>query len=220
MTIALIGAMEGEIKDICQALTHKKEIQIFHHTFIQGELFGQAVVIAEAGIGKVRSSITTTLVLEHFQPKWLINIGTAGALATHLKIGDVVLASEVRYCDVDVTGFGYVYGQVPQMPEAYQPRVLSMKATDIAQGLVVSGDSFISDQAVKNQILSYFPSALCVDMESAAIAQVCHIFKVPFSIFRAVTDTADQDAELSHQAFLEMASYKAAQLLEKLFTVA
>ena len=127
--------------------------------------------------GKVNAAIATTLLLDHYKPEYVINIGTCGALQGNMEIGDMIVATEVRHFDVDATEFGYELGQVPQMPAAYKSDEKLQKLAaeidlpnhNIHFGLVGTSDSFISDKELKNNILSKFPTMQVVEMEAAAL---------------------------------------------------
>lgn len=109
--------------------------------------------------GKVNAAIATTLLLDHYKPEYVINIGTCGALQGDMEIGDMIVATEVRHFDVDATEFGYEIGQVPQMPPAYKSdeelqklaSEISLPDHNIHFGLVGTSDSFISNKELKKE---------------------------------------------------------------------
>lgn len=127
--------------------------------------------------------------------------------------------------NADATAFGYEYGQIPQMPVAFQSsKPLIEKVSQVVQqqqltakvGLIVSGDSFIGSVEQRQKIKKAFPNAMAVEMEATAIAQTCYQFNVPFVVVRAVSDLANGEAEMSFEAFLEKAAVSSSQTVEAL----
>ena len=150
--IGIIGAMELEINTLRAAIIDCKETKIGRFAFYEGTLCGTEVVVLLSGIGKVSAAVATTLLIEKYNPSLIINTGTAGGLAD-TSVHDIILATEVRHHDVDVTAFGYEIGQQAQMPPAFIADVQwSAQLKEVAAqhqyrlhyGQVVSGDAFIS----------------------------------------------------------------------------
>ncbi|HDJ5123506.1 TPA: 5'-methylthioadenosine/S-adenosylhomocysteine nucleosidase [Staphylococcus aureus] len=223
--IGIIGAMEEEVTILKNKLTQLSEISVAHVKFYTGILKDREVVITQSGIGKVNAAISTTLLINKFQPDIIINTGSAGALDESLNVGDVLISDDVKYHDADATAFGYEYGQVPQMPVAFQSsKPLIEKVSQVVQqqqltakvGLIVSGDSFIGSVEQRQKIKKAFPNAMAVEMEATAIAQTCYQFNVPFVVVRAVSDLANGEAEMSFEAFLEKAAVSSSQTVEAL----
>ena len=213
MKVGIIGAMELEIHTLRSALKNIKTTKIRSFTFYEGEIHGVQVVVLLSGIGKVSASVSTTLLIEHFKPTIIINTGTAGGLG-NTCVHDIILATEVRHHDVDVTAFGYEIGQQAQMPSAYIPdekyfnlakTIATEHSSQLHCGLVVSGDAFISDPARLQQIETLFPQALAVEMEAAAIAQTCHLVKTPFIMLRSISDKAGEGNAISYEKFVAKA---------------
>ncbi|QHK39045.1 5'-methylthioadenosine/S-adenosylhomocysteine nucleosidase [Staphylococcus aureus] len=223
--IGIIGAMEEEVTILKNKLTQLSEISVAHVKFYTGILKDREVVITQSGIGKVNAAISTTLLINKFKPGIIINTGSAGALDESLNVGDVLISDDVKYHDADATAFGYEYGQVPQMPVAFQSsKPLIEKVSQVVQqqqltakvGLIVSGDSFIGSVEQRQKIKKAFPNAMAVEMEATAIAQTCYQFNVPFVVVRAVSDLANGEAEMSFEAFLEKAAVSSSQTVEAL----
>ncbi|HGZ4214524.1 TPA: 5'-methylthioadenosine/S-adenosylhomocysteine nucleosidase [Staphylococcus aureus] len=223
--IGIIGAMEEEVTILKNKLTQLSEISVAHVKFYTGILKDREVVITQSGIGKVNAAISTTLLINKFKPDVIINTGSAGALAESLNVGDVLISDDVKYHDADATAFGYEYGQIPQMPVAFQSsKPLIEKVSQVVQqqqltakvGLIVSGDSFIGSVEQRQKIKKAFPNAMAVEMEATAIAQTCYQFNVPFVVVRAVSDLANGEAEMSFEAFLEKAAVSSSQTVEAL----
>jgi adenosylhomocysteine nucleosidase len=222
MRIGIIGAMEEEVELLKSEMSGVAETLLAGCEFFEGRLRGVNVVVAKSGIGKVNAAISTTLMNQLFYPDYIINTGSAGGFHKELQVGDIVVSNEVRYNDVDATVFGYEFGQVPRMPSFYEPNeflIASAKecADEIGihsvEGLIISGDSFISSEEQEALIRSHFAAAFASEMEAGAIAQVCYQFQVPFVIIRALSDIAGHDAKVSYDKFLETASVNSANMV-------
>jgi len=225
MKIGIIGAMEEEILLLKNKMSNKKEWTEAKADFIEGQIGEVEVVLVRCGIGKVNAALTTTLLLAKHDIDLIVNTGSAGGIGAGLHVGDVVIASEMAYHDVDATVFGYSIGQVPQMPARYianqgtiEKTITAAKKTGLTpvKGLIVTSDSFIASQAQTDVILSNFPDALASEMEGAAIAQVCYQFDVPFVIIRAMSDVADEEAGVSFDEFIIEAGKKSAEMVLEL----
>lgn len=218
--------MEPEVELLKNAMLIEKEDQLAHTTAYTGTLNGKNIVLIQSGIGKVNASIITALMLERYDIDYVINTGVAGAMGENLKVTDMVVSTSVAHHDVDATNFGYRYGQVPGMPEAYiSDENLVRRALDAlslndeingASGLVVSGDSFIDSNAEKEHIFKHFPKAMCVDMESSSIAQTCWQFNTPFVIIRSMSDSANDAADMNYEEFLAKACVHSSEVVKSL----
>ncbi|TVP85407.1 MAG: 5'-methylthioadenosine/S-adenosylhomocysteine nucleosidase [Alkalicoccus sp.] len=222
MRIGIIGAMEEEVELLKSELKNVSETVIAGCEFYEGTLHGLDVIVGKSGIGKVNAAVSTTLLNQLFYPDYIINTGSAGGFYKSLNVGDIVVSSEVRYNDVDATVFGYEYGQVPRMPAFYEPDeflvgVAKECAGEVginsAEGLIISGDSFVSSVEQEILIRSRFENAYASEMEAGAIAQVCYQFQCPFVIIRSLSDIAGQDAKISYDEFLETASVNSAKMV-------
>ena len=233
MNVGIIGAMEPEVKILREAMQNPQVLTKAGFTFYTGELAGNTVTIVQSGIGKVASTIATTLLIDNFNPDCVINTGSAGGFDPSLSVGDVVISSEVRHHDVDVTAFGYEIGQVPQMPAGFaaHPKLVEAAEQTIAQisevktlvGLICTGDSFMCDPVRIDKARSDFPTMLAVEMEGASIAQTCFALNTPFVVIRSMSDIAGKESPQSFEEYLETASINSSKmvvaLLEKLTKV-
>ncbi|MFV8826808.1 5'-methylthioadenosine/S-adenosylhomocysteine nucleosidase [Alkalihalobacterium sp. APHAB7] len=222
MKIGIIGAMDEEVELLKSKLDNRVDQSIAGCEFHAGNLNGLDVVLLKSGIGKVNAAIGTTLLIQLYNVEKIINTGSAGGFHEGLKVGDIVISTEVRYNDVDATVFGYEFGQVPRMPAYYSPNeklvaIAEEAANDVGvhsvKGLIVSGDSFMSDHARVEDLKARFDNPYCAEMEAGAIAQVCHQFDCPFVIIRSLSDIAGSDAKVSYDQFLETASVNSAKLV-------
>lgn len=223
--IGIIGAMEEEVTILKRKLNDMNEINIAHVKFYVGKLNHKEVVLTQSGIGKVNASISTTLLIEKFNPEVVINTGSAGALDQTLSIGDILVSNHVLYHDANATAFGYEYGQIPQMPKTYTTdpallkktmHVLEQQQLNGKVGMIVSGDSFIGSSEQRQKIKQQFPEAMAVEMEATAIAQTCYQFKVPFIVIRAVSDLANGKADISFEEFLDKAALSSSETVSLL----
>jgi adenosylhomocysteine nucleosidase len=223
MKAGIIGAMEPEVAILkgklqnCETTTHAG------YTFYQGQLNGNDVVIVQSGIGKVPAALATAILIDKFQPDYVVNTGSAGGFEQSLKVGDIVISSEVRYHDVDVTAFGYEIGQLPANPAAYIPHpelvaaakvgINSLENIQTLVGLITTGDTFMTKDDDIAKARANFPTMAAVEMEGAAIANTCHQFNTPFVVIRSMSDIAGKESPSSFEAYLETASVNSSQLV-------
>ena len=225
-TIAVVGAMEQEIELLRESMANVKHVSFGKFSAYEGELAGKRMVLVLSGIGKVNAAVSTSWVIHQFAPDCVINTGSAGGLGKGLKVGDVVIGKTVAHHDVDVTAFGYVWGQVPQLPAVFtsdsnlicqaEKAVQVFEGAAVTQGLIVSGDRFVHSSEGVAEIRSHFPEVKAVEMEAAAIAQTCHQLEVPFVIIRAVSDSADEKADISFEEFLKTAAVSSAKMVTEI----
>jgi adenosylhomocysteine nucleosidase len=223
MKIAIIGAMEEEVTILRDKIEDREETVIANCEFSTGRLNGADVILLKSGIGKVNAAMSTAILLERFRPDYVINTGSAGGFLSTLNVGDVVISNEVVHHDVDVTAFGYEYGQVPGMPARYkadetlvkiaEQNAKQIKDIQVVTGLIATGDSFMNDPARVEFVRGKFPDLCAVEMEAAAIAQVCTQFAVPFVIIRALSDIAGKESDVSFEQFLDTAAKHSADLV-------
>lgn len=194
MKIGVIVAMQAEYELICEWLENKVERKVGGISFLEGQTGGKSVVLMRSGIGKVCSAVGAVEMIRVFQPDVLINTGVAGGIDASLNVMDIVVGQRMVYHDV-WCGEGNAYGQVQGMPayfraDQHMHRVAMSLETDVClkDGLICSGDRFITDRKSLERIKSDFPEGLAVDMESCSIAQVCYMYDVPFLSFRVISD--------------------------------
>lgn len=224
MKIGIIAAMDEELSLLIQKLENKTEELVIENTYYSGQYAGHDLVLVRSGVGKVMSAMTVAVLVEKFEVQALINTGSAGAVATQLGVGDIVVADKLVYHDVDLTAFGYDYGQMSMQPlyfesnplfvETFQ-KVLEESDKNTATGLIATGDSFIAGPDKIDKIKAHFPDVLAVEMEGAAIAQAAFASKKPFIVVRAMSDTATHDANITFDEFIIEAGKESAQILLK-----
>lgn len=210
--IGIIGAMEVEVDTLKARMQVEKVVHKASMDFYKGTYKDKNVVIVRSGIGKVNAGICTQVLVDCFGVDAVINTGIAGSLRAKIDIGDIVISTDALQHDMDATGFGYDKGVIPQMDTSVfvadeMLRKIAKEACErvnmdihVHEGRVVSGDQFISDQSVKNEIFNQF-SGYCTEMEGAAIAQAAYLNQIPFVIIRAISDKADGSAEMDYSTF-------------------
>jgi adenosylhomocysteine nucleosidase len=216
MKIGIITPMAEEKGAIVAALSNVQHEVHGGSDVTIGEYNGHQVMLTESGIGKVAAGMATALLIARFAPDLVVNTGSAGALHPELEIGDTVIGTRVAYHDVDVTVFGYDKGQLPGQPLYFEanPEVVAdfEKLAAVKEGLIVAGDQFVQDKQ-RVQILQDFPDALAVEMESPAVAQVATKMGVPFIVFRAISDKANEESGVIFDDFVVEAGKQSAKLL-------
>lgn len=177
MTIAIIGAMEEEVTLLREKMENRTVETIAGCEYTLGTIAGKKVILLRSGIGKVNAAMSTSILLVKYKPDYVINTGSAGGFHPQLNVGDIVISDEVRHHDVDVTAFGYEYGQVPQLPPAFEANgelvQIAQKAAaeideiQVVTGLIATGDSFMSDPKRVEAIKDKFVNLQAVEMEAA-----------------------------------------------------
>ena len=223
MKIAVIGAMEEEVELLRAAISNPKTTVIANSEYTEGTYEGKGVVLLKSGIGKVNAAMSTTILLHEFKPDVVINTGSAGGYDENLEVGAIVISDEVRHHDVDATIFGYEIGQVPQMPPAFKSNANLMQAAEqavqkigehqAATGLITTGDAFMNDPVRVEVVRKQFPTMKAVEMEAAAVAQVCYQFGTPFVVIRALSDIAGKESNISFDEFLPVAAKHSTQVV-------
>jgi adenosylhomocysteine nucleosidase len=226
MKIAVIGAMEQEVEALRLAIEDAQTDIIAKSEYTVGKYAGHDVILLKSGIGKVNAAMSTSILLEKFNPDIVINTGSAGGFDASLEVGAIVISDEVRHHDVDVTAFGYEMGQVPDLPAAFksdeklrklaEETVNELGEHQYATGLIATGDSFMSDSERVELVRGYFPQMKAAEMEAAAVAQVCYQFDVPFVIIRSLSDIAGKESSMSFEEFLPTAAKHSTEIVLRL----
>ena len=220
--LGIIGAMQVEVEILLGAMENKTQKDIAGSTFYAGELGGQSAVIVQCGVGKVNAALCAQILCDCFGVTHLVNTGIAGSLCADLDIGDLVVSTDAMYHDFDCVHFGYPYGKVPGMDTTSFPADETMigyavKAAEtvnpghVKLGRIASGDQFVAVKELKEKIIEC-TQGLCTEMEGAAIAQTAYRNKVPFVILRAISDKADDSAEMDYPTFERIAAHRCAEV--------
>ena len=210
--LGIIGAMDVEVKELREMMQDPQAQTVAGMTFYQGTIKGKEVVVVRSGIGKVNAGLCSQILVDRYHVDGIINTGIAGSLRNEINIGDIVLSTTAVQHDMDASGFGYSVGEIPQMGIKEFPtddglRELAIKCCQQANpdiqtfsGRVASGDQFISSKEKKNWIHDTF-DAYCTEMEGAAIAQAAYLNQIPCLIIRAISDKADDSANMDYSVF-------------------
>lgn len=223
--IGIIGAMELEVEQLKNEMTISEIITKASMDFYTGVLNNTDVVIVRCGIGKVNAALCVQILVDIFGVTHIINTGVAGSLNAALDIGDILVSEDAVHHDVDVTIFGYPLGEVPQLgcrefkadAAMVDAAVASCREANpdinVRIGRVVSGDQFISSKEVKEKLIDCFHGD-CAEMEGASIAHGAYLNHIPFVIIRAISDKADDSAEMDYPSFEKAAARHSARLVE------
>ena len=223
MKLGIIGAMEQEVETLLGLLENKREAVHTGSTYYEGTLDGLNVVVVQCGIGKVNAALCVQVLCDCYGVTHVVNTGIAGSLCPELDIGDLVVSNDAMYHDVDCVHFGYTMGQMPGMPVTYEAdKKMAEMAFAAAEavnpghtriGRVASGDQFVAVKELKEKIISV-TGALCTEMEGAAIAQAAYRNGIPFVIIRAISDKADDSAEMDYPTFERIAAHRCAAVTQ------
>ena len=229
--IGILGAMAQEIDEVKTLLTEKTIVKIANREFVVGKIGTVRCVVAFSKWGKVAASITATLMIQEFAVTDLFFIGTAGALAEGLKVGDVVISKRLVQHDLDARPIISRF-ELPLLNRVYidsDPDLTDLAGRAVSRlinkgvenmvgeaavkefnlaptlyfGDIASGDQFINSNEKRNEILGLLPDVLCVEMEGAALAQVCCEFGTPFVVIRIISDSADNNAHFDFGNFIK-----------------
>ena len=216
--LGIIGAMESEIALLKERMSEPKETQRAGMTFCEGLLEGTPAVVSLCGVGKVNAAMCVQVLCDVFEVTHIVNTGVAGSLCAELDIGDLVIGQEAMYHDFTCHDLNpnYLVGQVPGLPVRIFPADKAMvdsafeAATSIHSGHVkigriASGDQFVCQKEMKKKIIDD-TGAFCTEMEGAAIAHTAWRNGVPFVIIRAISDKADDSAQMDYPTFEAIAA--------------
>ena len=222
MKLGIIGAMAVEIATLKENMENMQETTRTGMVFYEGRLQGVDAVVVQCGIGKVNAAMCTQILCDCFGVTHVVNTGIAGSLCAELDIGDLVISCDAIHHDFDLHFWGRPIGQVPgfdvtAFPADEKMMELAFAAAESVNpghsrvGRVASGDQFICSKAQKEKIIAD-TQALCAEMEGASIAHTAYRNGVPFVIIRAISDKADDSAEMDYPTFEAIAAQRCAQV--------
>lgn len=219
--IGIIGAMDSEVQMLKSRLDGSCEITVGGITFFRGKLLGKEVAIARCGIGKVFAAMCAEAMIITFSPKVIINTGVGGALKKGISIGDIVIAEKLVQHDMDTSALGDPKGLISGINRVYfdsyakgvelLKRAAEEEGLSVKLGIIASGDRFVADSAMKEQIVREFDASVC-EMEGASIAHVAFVNQTPVLVIRAVSDSADEGSSMDYMEFLPIAADRSARL--------
>ena len=210
--IGIIGAMEEEITNLKSHMQVDEVQTIAGMSFFKGAVKGTKLVLVRSGIGKVNAGICTQILASVYGVDTVINTGIAGSLNADIDIGDIVVSTSLVQYDFDARNFGYKLGEIPRMNIVEFPadKYLIDKTQSVFdslglgiklyKGMVATGDKFVSEDSLKAEIISNF-HAYCVEMEGAAIAQAAMLNNMACVVIRAISDKADNSADVDYRSF-------------------
>ena len=242
-TTAILGALDREVTILEKQLADSSERSVEGIRFVTGEMKGRRVVLARTGVGKVNAAIAATLLIEHFRPSEVIFTGVAGGINPELQTGDIVIATKTAQHDLGTMGpDGFQHWAVRNpvdrkrnpvffpadsllltLAEAasrqFEPERMEVGAIDrtprVLKGIVVTGDMFVASADKKAELRQRL-RADAVEMEGAAVAQVCWQQGIPCLVIRSLSDLADGAAETDFEAFSRIAARNSAALVSAL----
>ncbi len=243
---AILGAFENEVILLEDRLTDANDRMIEGIRFSSGTLNGQRVVIVWTGIGKVNAAMTTTLLIEHFEPSRVVFTGIAGSANPQLRPGDIVIAEKTAHHDMGVLWPDGLYRRgvknrltgwknpvffpaderllhlTQRAAKQLKLASLEMSAAErvprIVTGIVVTGDVFVASSEKCAELRENL-GADAVEMEGAAVAQICHQRQIPHIVIRSISDKADESAVQDKQMFYIIAAKNSANLVAELLTL-
>lgn len=233
MRIGIMGAMTEEIAGLVEAMGPRREqVEVGRRTYHAGELFGQDVVVVFSRWGKVAAATTATELLARHGVRRMIFTGVAGAASPELRVGDVVVGSTLFQHDMDgsplfarheipLLGVSGIETDLADRREAVRAaeRFLAQRrewipdavaaefgiaGSKVVEGEIASGDKFFADKAELDALRGRLPGVSCVEMEGAAVAQVCHEYGVPLTVIRTISDAADEGAPVDFSRFARL----------------
>ncbi len=247
-TIGIMGAMEEEIAGIRTLLENPSEIKVASRIFSTGFIKNQPVVLVFSRWGKVAAASTASSLIHHFGVDEILFTGVAGALDPKLNIGDVVLGNKMYQHDMDASPFlepfeiPYLKARFfepdknhlaravlalenlltkSQLDSIFSPDVwekFNLERPKWTLGDIASGDRFINGEEEKTGLQKKLPEVKCVEMEGAAVAQVCHEHQIPWTIIRIISDAANQHSHVDFQSFIkEIAAQYSREIIKQYF---
>ena len=247
--IGIMGAMPEEINGIIELLTEKKEVKLGKRNYFVGKLNGIKTVVVFSRWGKVAATTTVATLILEFKVSEIIFTGVAGAINSELNVGDIVIGKRLIQHDLNaqplidefeipLLKLKFIETQAKQIEiatNAVQKLIennnlftvitpTELQRFNIVQpkfviGDIASGDKFFASSKDKNELLKKLPTILCVEMEGAAVAQVCYEYEIPFTVLRTISDAADEKSHIDFAAFIEQVSNKySVEIIKNIFS--
>ena len=227
MVLGIISAMAEELELLLKDMSIEEETKKANMTFYKGTLGDKNIIAVVCGIGKVNAAICTQILISEYKVSSIINVGVAGGIGKDIYPGDVVVGTDLVQHDMDTTVFGDPHGQIPRLDtfsfkcddklvNAALAACEDIKEINTFSGRIVSGDQFIADSN-KVKVLDEEFNAKAVEMESAAIAQVAYLNKIPFVIIRSISDNANNGAHMDYKEFIPVGVKNSTSILKSMF---
>ena len=225
--IGIIGAMSEELELYLSELKNSIQSEISTYIFFSGKLAGKSVVIVKCGAGKVNASVCSQILIQGFEVDSIIFTGVAGALNPDLEIMDLVISRDCMHHDMDAEALGFEKGQIPFTDFKLFKTSEKLKKEGLGaakklglraiEGRILTGDQFITEKEKTDHLRKNF-NGDCVDMESAAVAQVCQLNKVPCVIIRSISDKANHSAHIDFAEFAKTASKNSFKIVKEIIS--
>jgi adenosylhomocysteine nucleosidase len=224
--IGIIAAMQEEKNAIVDIMQNIKNTNIYELTFIEGLINSKECVLVESGVGKVNAARTTQILLDKYDIEFVVNVGSAGTASDLLNIGDIVIGKNLVQHDFDITAFDHPKGYISNVGLEIKSDTSLVKKIEIAIekikhqdfkikiGTIASGDIFCTNPNMKEKINQKF-NADAIEMEGAAIAQVCYLDSVPFVVIRSISDSPNNNNNITFDEYLDLASKRCAIILRE-----
>lgn len=223
--IGIITAMKEEMQAIKEIMYCIEEKEVSSISVIEGIINKKECVLVESGVGKVNAAMITQILIENYQIEYIINVGSAAASNDEINLGDIVIGKYLVQHDFDITAFGHKKGYISNVGknvsssdyliERIRDVINKINQNDykVKIGTIASGDIFCTSIEMKNEIYENF-NADAIEMEGAAIAQVCYLNKVDFIVIRSISDNPNGENAVTFREYLSMASNRCAKILE------
>ena len=228
MNIGIIAAEEDEMLAIKNIMADIKENKIYNLNFIQGTIKNKMCTLVKSGVGKVNAARTTQILIDNYKVDYVINVGSAGGIDEELNIEDIVIGDNLIQYDFDITQVGnYEKGEICEIGKYIKSderliklcmqTVEEMKNRDfnIKIGTIGTADLFSADSNRAINLKKEFDIE-CVEMEGAAVAQVCFLDNIPFLVIRGISDVSNGNNKIDFHTFLKRASKRVAEILQNL----
>ena len=228
--IGIIAAESKEMNEIKKLMKNIEEKDLLNLQFFTGKIEEAECVLVECGEGKVNAARTTQVMIDNFKIDKLVNVGSAGAINEDLNVKDVVIADKLVQYDFDISGLGYEKGEICNIGKyIYCDKTLveeCKKAIEnienesykVVIGTIATADSSCDKTEIAKMVRKEF-NAECVEMEGAAVAQVCYLDKIPFLVIRGISDTPNGNNKIDFRKYLEIASKQSAKILQNLIKI-
>jgi len=226
MKLGIIGAMDVEVATLKEKMRNITVTTVAQMEYYAGMLEGIPAVVVQCGVGKVNAAMCTQILITSFGVSHIVNTGIAGSLCAELDIADLVISKDAIHHDFDLHFWGRPIGQVPGMDVIAFPADAALTEAAFAAaeaenpghtkiGRVASGDQFICSKEQREKIIAD-TDALCAEMEGASIAHTAYRNGIPFVIIRAISDKADDSAEMDYPTFERIAAHRCANVISRL----
>ena len=230
--IGIIAAESKEMNEIKKLMKNIEEKDLFNLQFFTGKIEEAECVLVECGEGKVNAARTTQVMIDNFKIDKLVNVGSAGAINEELNVKDVVIADKLVQYDFDISGLGYEKGEIcnigkyiycdKMLVEECKEAIEKIEKQDdkykVIIGTIATADSFCDKPEIAKMVRKEF-NAECVEMEGAAVAQVCFLDKISFLVIRGISDTPNGNNKIDFRKYLEIASKQSAKILQNLIKI-